>query len=286
MLEWQVAVSDGLFRVGVVGAGIVLAAGITAVRFCGSVSLPPKPAGPAAATQQQLITKSVASPTMYRDFLGKDAALAGVRTPTVEDMSKKLVFRLDEGRRVLEVGQRPVEVAGLALVVQRNDDALVLDITNVTGTDIAYQVVTTPSPNLASCTSVAPLPFNAMVIAKAQHETRVECAWRKGMSIVVTRVETVELSPLAAWYVAQLPPAVVGIDDRIARGHRAPQTGESCSTVIGQVVKNGLETGQIAWRDLIDFYARHRCQTYQFPASYRAFTADNQQAIPASASGM
>ena len=47
------------------------------------------------------------------------------------------------------------------------------------------------------------------------------------------------------------------------------------------VVRNGLDRGDLQWRDLVDFYARHRCQTYQFPVSYKALKQDGERPIPA-----
>jgi hypothetical protein len=80
---------------------------------------------------------------------------------------------------------------------------------------------------------------------------------------------------------SQVPPTVVGIEERIARGHRGVQTGESCSSMLSQVVRTGIDRGDIGWRDLVDFYSRHRCQTYQFPPSYRALKSDGERALPA-----
>ncbi len=50
---------------------------------------------------------------------------------------------------------------------------------------------------------------------------------------------------------------------------------------MSQAVRSGIERHEISWRDLVDFYARHRCQTYQFPTSYRALTSDGERPIPA-----
>ncbi len=245
--------------------------------------MPPKP--PPAAGTQQIVDDVNASPTVYQDYLAKDAAIAGVRTPTYNEMSRKLLYRVDEGRRVLEVGEPAINAAGLKLTVQRSGNAIVLDIENTTPVDLAYLVLTAPIPNIAGCSAVPAEPFNAMVIGKGQHETRVECAWRQGMAIAVTRVETVELSPLSAWYLSQVPARQVGIEDRIARGHKRPKA-DRCIALTSQVLRNGIESGEISWRDLVDFYARHRCQTYVFPAEYRAFTESAQQKIPVMPKGM
>ncbi|MBS1121759.1 MAG: hypothetical protein H6Q90_3987 [Deltaproteobacteria bacterium] len=278
------SLSDEQFRFGVLGAGLLLVAGITVARFCGDVSLPPKPDGPSAGGTGPIEDLN-ASPAAYQDHLAKDAAVAGVRTPTYDEMSRKLLHRVDEGRRVLEVGSPAIDAAGLKLTAQRSGDVLVLDIENTTQSDLAYLVVTTPSPNISGCDAVVPLGFNAMVISKGHHEVRVECAWRSGMAIIVSRVETVELSPLSAWYVSLVPPRQVGIDDRIGRGHQRPKV-DRCIALSSQVLRTGIENGEIAWRDLVDFYARHRCQTYIFPAEYRAFTVDGEQKLPAVPKGM
>lgn len=265
----------------------MLVAGITLVRFCGEVSLPPKPppVGPTGSSRQ-LLQKGTASPAVYLDHLSKDAAAAGVRTPSVDDMGRKLVYRVDEGRHVLEVGQPAIEIAGLKLRVDRSGESMVLQIDNTTMSDLGYAVTTKLTPNVAGCNSARVLPFNAMVLTKGGSETRVECIYRDGVSLAVTRVETVEVSPLSAWYLSLVPPMMVGIEERVARGHRAPESAEKCSPVLSQAVRSGLESGEIGWRDLVDFYARHRCSTYRFPMVYRAFKSDGERALPAVPTGM
>lgn len=280
------AISDVQFRAGVVGGAALLVLGITVVRFCGSVSLPPKSiAAPVASsggggTSGNVVDESNASPVVYSDYLSKDAGIAGVRTPTVDEMSRVLPYNTSGQRQVLEVGQT-IEAAGLKLSAQRQGDAIALEIVNVTQGDLAYRVVTDPTPKIAGCNSVPPLQFNAMIIARGEHQVRVECAWRSGMALAITKVESIEVPPLSAWYLNQVPPSQVGIDDRLARGHRIPRGAERCISLSSQAVRNGIENGEIQWRDLVDFYARHRCQTYQFPASYRAITQDGQRRIPA-----
>jgi hypothetical protein len=154
-------------------------------------------------------------------------------------------------------------------------------IQNLVDSDLGYEVMTDPSTGASICSSVRPLPINAMVIAKGGSETRTECAWREGMSLAVTKVETVEVGPLSSFYLSQVPPALVGIDSRIARGHHGVDSKEPCPGVISQVVRGSLERGDLGWRDLVDFYARHRCQSFQFPISYRAFKSDNERSLPA-----
>lgn len=275
--------SEQQYRFGVLAGAVALVAVITYLRFCGSVGLPPKPPAPTgpSGTQSELLSHATTSPTIYKGFIESDANAAGVRTPTIEEMSRKLSYRVDEARHIVEPGQPPIEVAGLRLRLERTSDQVVMVIQNLLDSDAAYNVVSAPSIGGNACNSARPLSFNAMVIAKGASERRTECTWRDGMSIIVTKVETMELAPLPAWYVSQVPPQVVGVEDRIARGHRGVDAKEKCSGVSSQVVRTGLDRGDIGWRDLIDFYSRHRCQTYQFPSKYRAFRSDAERPLPA-----
>lgn len=218
---------------------------------------------------------------MYKGFLESDAATAGAPVPSIADMSKKLSYRVDEVRHVLNPGDAPIEVAGLRIHLERSDESVIMVIDNKLDSAVGYNVVSSASSGSSGCMAASPLPYNAMAIAKGGSERRTECKWRDGLSIIVTKVETLELLPLQAWYLSQVPPVQVGMEERLARGHHGVQTGEKCSPIMGAVVRTGLERGTIGWRDLADFYARHRCQTYQFPSSYRAFKEDGERPIPA-----
>lgn len=265
----------------------MLVASLTLVRFCGSVSIPPKSAPPApSGTSTQLVQKGLASPVVYKEFLDKDATLAGLRVPSIEEMARKLPHAVDDTRYVLEIGQPPIDAAGLKLSVEREENVFVLRIENPGTTARAYSVITTPTPKISGCSSAPPIAHNAIVIEKGATERRVECAWRDGMALAVTRVETLELPPLSAWYLSLLPPALIGVDERFARAHRGAESREKCATVVSQAVRSGLEQGQIGWRDLADYYARHRCATYRFPMSYRAFEKDGDRPLPVAEPGM
>lgn len=271
------------FRFGVLAGGAIVVGIITYLRFCGSLSLPPKPPPPAgpSGTQQQLLARSTSSPAVYQTFLQNDAAAAGVQAPSIEEMSRKFAYRGDDARHVLELGKPPIDLAGLRLHLERTNDQVVLVIKNLTDSQIAYEVSTQPSIPASACMRASPLPYNAMVIDKGASATRTECIWRDGLSIIVTKTETMEIPELAAHYLSLVPPPLVGIEDRLARGHRGGSTKEPCSTVLSQAVRGGMDRGDIGWRDLADFYARHRCQTYQFPSLYRAFKSDGERALPA-----
>lgn len=279
--------SDQTFQIGAVAGGAVLIGILSYVRFCGSVSLPPKGPPPVVATgtERQMIERASQSPEQYREFLSKDATQAGTPAPTIDEMSRKLPYRVDEARHVLEAGQPPIELAGLRLRVVKGVETFNLEIQNVTGSNAAYNVVTEPIPNASSCTKVDPLPLDVLVIPKGSTEVRVECSWHDGIALAVKKVETLELGPLQSYYVSEVPPDFFGIDYRIARAHHGVENKQGCGHRSGSVM-TGIDRGEISWRDLVDFYARHRCQTYHFPASYRAFTQDGQKQLPAVGAGM
>jgi hypothetical protein len=282
-------ISDPQFRVGVVLAGLAAVVAISTVRFCGRLSLPakPPPPFPTGGVSRHLAPTAEATAAAYQDFLARDAARAGLTPPALDAMARALPYRADAARRVLEVGEPALEVGGLrlrALHVLAPIDGLALEIENATGADLAYEVVTQPIAG-ANCATAPVLPFNAMTVAHGHRETRVECAWRAGISLAVLRIETLEVPPLSVWYLNHVAPGAVGIDPRVARGHHV-DTSEPCALVMPQAVRSGLERGEIGWRDLVDFYARHRCQTYQFPMKYRAFRTDGEHGLPAARPGM
>ena len=276
----HMAAVDSQYKLGVLGGGAVLIGLITIVRFCGSVSLPPKPPPPAAptGTQQELMAHAVDLPGVYLDYVRTDAAAASVAAPSLKDMQRKFPYHADDATRLIAPGQPPIDVAGLRIHLEISGDAVVMKVDNQLPTDLAYEITTTS--NLGpTCNSARVLPFDAMVIRKGGSETRTECVYRADSQLRITKVETIELSPLSSYYIEHVPPSLVQIDPRIARGHHA--SGQMCSEVVAQSVRAGIERHEISWRDLVDFYARHRCQTYQFPQSYRALTADGERPIPA-----
>jgi hypothetical protein len=283
----SVSITDAQYRIAVVVAGLGLIVAMTALRWFGELSLAAKSPPPSApsGTSSELLTRSSASRAVYLDLVARDAAVAGAPVPTLDELSRTLPYRVDEVRHVLDVGQPALEAAGVRLRAVRLPEGLGLEITNATGSDIAYEVATATIP-ATQCSTASILAFNAMTIRKGMHETRVECVWHDGIALAVTRIETVELAPLSAWYLDHVPPSVVGIEPRVARGHLAPGSAPRCASALSQAVRSGLERGEIGWRDLVDFYARHRCQTYQFSSTYRALKLDGERGIPAVSAGM
>ena len=124
---------------------------------------------------------------------------------------------------------------------------LVLVIENPGDHDLAYDIVTKPSYGTRACGARDVLPFNAMVVPRHGVVRRSECVWRGGMVLGIDRVETLELSPLEAYYVSRVPPLAIGIDLRLAQGHKPllPMGVRLCNVVMSQSIRAGLESGAV-----------------------------------------
>ena len=271
-------------RIGAAAAAVGLALAITSLRFCGAVSLPSKPEPPSEslATSQDVLRAASETEGSWLGYIDRDAATAGVAAPSATAMAKKLVYRSDEGHHSLAPGEPALEVAGLRLTAIASRGTLSLRVENRTERDVAYHVVTRPSP-ASACTRRDLLPHNAQVIAKGGREERSECEYHDGMSLEIDRIESIELAPLQAYYVSRVPPIALGSEPRLARGHEPelPAGQAICNLTPSQAQRAAIENGAVTWRDLVDFYARHRCDTYRFPTYYRAFMKDGEMPLPA-----
>jgi hypothetical protein len=125
--------------------------------------------------------------------------------------------------------------------------------------------------------------YNAHVVAARAREIRDECTYRSGMALEISVVESIDLAPLQAFYLSKVPPRALGAEPRLAAAHEPelPGGAQVCNIAVSQALRAGLDSGAIQWRDLVDFYARHRCETYQFPLQYRAFVRDGERPLPA-----
>ena len=280
---------DRTFKLIVGGCTAALVGVLMFVRFCGDLSVPAKPPPPVATVATggnatDLLVSASASASAWEQFLINDASSAHVATPKPAEMTRVLPHKVDDKPFTLSVGGEPNEVAGVLLSVDREgsgDEAmLVLTIENRTDIDLAYEVVTRPSVGERTCQSREILFYDANVVGARRRERRSECVYREDMVLAVQRVETVELPPLAGWYVSRLPPSALTLETRLTKGHKPFSGAPVCNVMMSQAIRSGLETGEIEWRDLVDFYARHRCDTYQFPQGYKAFRKDGERQPP------
>ncbi len=278
-----------MLRWGTLSAVVALAIGIASTRMCGDVDLPPKMAPPSVSgTTGDIIKTTSTSRASWRQEIENDARTLGVPAPSDTDLARAFVHRVDGEPFVIAPGEASHESAGLRLTASAIDEdgtnrqAMALTIENLTDSDLAYHVVTTPRPGGAGCNERLVLAHDANVVRRRGKVTRTECVYRQGMSLAVERVETIALGALSSAYVSRLPPAAFGTEPRLVRGHRPelPNGMGVCTTVASQSVRAEIENGTISWRDLVDFYARHSCATYQFPEGYKAFEGKGELKLP------
>jgi hypothetical protein len=279
------------FRAGTAIVAIGAAAAIAWVRFFGDVPMPPRPPPPepSAVDSRAALAAATDSEGAWRSFLEQDARTAGLPTPSPEQMSKPLVFRAEREAKLLAPGDPPIELAGLRLEVKvvADDDGpdklLALEITNLAEHDLAYLVVTSPQPGGPACNTRTLLVHDAMVVARRATTERSECTYVAGMKLQIDRVETAEVDGLQSVYLSRVPPTGVGADPLLAKAHRPhlPNGILPCNLAMSQLLRSAIENGTVGWRDLIDFYARHRCDSYRFPTGYRAFERDAERPLPA-----
>ena len=284
-------VDDRQFRIGVLVLAGLLAVGLVRLRFCYSVTLPAKITAPEVddVSLGQIADAVQSNPSVYTGYLQKDAELYGVsQTPTLEQMSVAFRYQVDDSKHTLdpEGDGTLVEAAGLrlSLAVQQVPNTaslmMLLVIENTTNKDLAYQVVTRPSVGTQPCGRKATRAHNAMAIQAGARQERSECLYQRGWTLEIERIETMELPRLSFFYVSRVPPEVVGLDARVSRGHE-PASGRLCSVMLPATIRNAREKGTLTWRDFVDFFARHRCDTYRFPDGYKAFTKDAERSLPA-----
>ena len=278
------------FRIGVLILAALVAVGMVRLRFCSEMTLPAKVAAP-EPREISLgdVTSSLGeSPSIYAGYLEKDAETYGVApVPEAKDMSRVLRHQVDDARQRLDPKKNPsIESAGLKLSISVRKiegtplKMMVLGIENLTEKDLAYRIVTEPKGGAKACRRKVTLIHNAMAIKAGARVERSECLYRRGWTLELQRVETLELPSLSFFYVSKVPPEVVGIDSRVGGGH-APPVGRPCRILLPGTIRNARDAGDLTWRDLTDFFARHRCETYRFPEGYKALSEDGQVTLPA-----
>jgi hypothetical protein len=278
---------DPTTKIGVLAGGAALVALLVFVRFCGDVTVAPRPGKPAKAREKsvgQVTRETNADTETYLKGIASDAARAGLPVPSLEDLGKVFAFQRDDRRFTLVPDAAAVDIAGLRIAARSfraagSEKLLVLEITNPGASPIAYQIETEISGGDPACFGRTILEHNAMVVAPGKTERRSECEFKRGLEVYVARVETAVLSPFAAFYVSRLQPQAVGARERIANGHK-PVGVPLCGLAMSASIRSALSEGSVRWRDLVDFYARHSCEIYQFPMEYKAFTSDQERPLP------
>ncbi len=266
-----------------------MAVGMALLFGGGPPPAPPRPRLPSAPAPTAADMKY--SATLYRALVEQDAKAFGVVAPSADELAARFPY-FDElpARRKLHGGGK-VHTAHLAisLIIRREQgavegqsfraDHLVLKIENLTKHHLAYRVMTEVR-DAVRCEAKGVIPHDA--IALAPHETilRTECLLQKTGEIDLTRIEVMEIPALAYFYVSRLVPALCLYDPRTAAGHTILKGSICPQTFSWRDIRDGAARGEIDWRDIIDYYARHNCEEYAFFPGYR-YRTDAAAPLPA-----
>lgn len=255
---------------------------------------PPAPDKPRAPSIAETSFGSAVrfSPVAYKAQLETDAKKFDVPPMTVSQIAAPNPYfeEWKSHRKLGGGGKLDTNHLSIALVVQKHEggqaagqvynvDHLVLRIENKTPRYLAYRVETEVN-NLRKCLAKGVIPQNAIVLEPGQTVYRTECLYRTDQWVDVTHVEVIEMPALSAYYVARLPPALILYDERASTGHR-PLRGNTCpQTFSWREIRDGAERGELGWRDVIDFYARHNCDDYTFFSRYRYRVSADDPPLP------
>lgn len=184
------------------------------------------------------------------------------------------------GRRVLTTPSLELRVQSKRLWVGAEGQGmraphLVLSITNRTPHYLAYRVVTRVANE---CRNKAAIEHNALALKPRQQVSRSECVLRQADSLVVERVEVMQLPALGYYYVSRLDPPRLRQPERTSAGHTFADL-QPCRLLPWDTLRSAMAAPN-GWRNVLDFYARHNCDEYSFFPSYR-WSAAGPSELPA-----
>jgi len=270
---------------GVAGLGVGMA-----ILFAGGPPpAPPRPhIAPAPAPTAAAMKYSA---TMYRGLIEQDAKTFGVTAPSATAWSAPFPYANElKAPRPLRPGAKlQTPHLRVSLITRREEgavegqsfraDQLVLRIENLGGQYLAYRVVTRV-PDPGRCEAKGALPGNAIALRPRETVERTECLFQTATAVTVISVEVIEIPSLSYFYVSRLTPGSILYEPRVSDGHVIPMGTVCPQTFSWREIRDGAARGDLGWRDIIDFYARHNCEEYTFFAAYRSRT-DGSAPLPA-----
>jgi hypothetical protein len=278
---------NAMLAIGLVVCGVLVVVALLGLRFFGKAEPVHTPAPVAAPVAQAVNTTVKFAPGYYKGTVEEDAKKYKIPAPSIEALAAPLAYTEElSAPRTMKPDKDQYETPHLRLAThvvkewsttgsaQRlRVEHLLLSITNRGARPIAYRV-DTKLPNDARCKNKAALAQNAVALKPGETIERSECMWAKGMSLDLQKIEVLELTDLGYFYVSRLIPGQVLLDERAASGHVPPDKLKSCAFVPWREIHAASEHPDgVKWADVLDFYARHNCDEYTFPTSYRRWTA-------------
>jgi hypothetical protein len=111
---------------------------------------------------------------------------------------------------------------------------------------------------------------NAQALRPDEIAEVVVCAG--GGAIRIEDVQVLEVSELGHRYLSQVPPAAMALDEVTDAAHHPLESVERCRLDPGTSA-GPIASGVASWSDVADYFARHDCHRFAFPAGYRRATA-------------
>ena len=253
--------------------------------------LPPKPPMPDLGTSnlEALSKKLINTSDSYFQYLLDDSK--SFNLDKVVDsivMTKVFPYKIDKDTKEL-VPNKAVRVGPLAITLTKakagsqTKHAWDLIVENKTRHYLAYNVQTELSLSLKQCRlkGATTLKHNAIVLRPREKIRRSECQSLKPVKIKVAKVESMKVPEISYFYLSAVPPKSLALDLRTSIGHDTGSSIFKCSMVSRVSLTRDIKNKKVGWRDLIDFYGRHRCKSYSYVRGYKAFDSDNQTPLPA-----
>ncbi|MBL4636879.1 MAG: hypothetical protein JKY56_23710 [Kofleriaceae bacterium] len=280
-------VTDTQFKALVIFVVVVVVGVVTRVRFYGDFEFPREPRRPTVHVGDLLdVSEKIEGSTdAYELHLQEDSVTFGVGRVTLREMSEEFLYQTDRERRVLEVGEG-VRILDLKLTLKKEtpksayNAQMMLTIENRSKIPVAYKITTSLSSGDLACTNMVHVAHNGIAILPGASTTRSECSYKKDRTLIISKVETVQLPTLGYYYLSSIRASEM-LGTRRLKGHKAPLRSMACDGLQSTRQKIAIERGDILWRDIVDFYARHRCNTYSFFEGYKAFQGDGEEKLPA-----
>jgi hypothetical protein len=246
--------------------------------------MPPLPPEPPPVATTKVVGDLRFTESYYRAMLDEDSKRYGISPPvTAEQMGAPFPYFLELAQpkrltRPRDYVDTPHLRIGFELVndwvgagslgggIKTNYAQLTIE--NKTTAYLAYRVDTRMSTE-TQCGDVPAMAHTANAIRPLDVVRRSECLWGRSGYVSITRVEVMEINQLSYDYLNRLNAAHLLIAPRVARQHEATGGGRPCSTVPWVAMQPAIHAGELMWRDIVDYYARHSCDEYAFPLTYR-----------------
>ncbi|MCB9555690.1 MAG: hypothetical protein H6707_06265 [Deltaproteobacteria bacterium] len=258
--------------IGLAVLSIALMIWLTAAALRSANQLPDPGPAPERQLTGSLAAKHAAAD--FRDAVTERARQAGMPGFPLEELAAATHFRREFSGRQLLKGGKKLTTHSLQLSAHRRKIwvglegqrvrlmHILLIVKNRTNRPLAYRIITRAS---RSCDKRAILRHNMFALGPREQLVRAECTGSG--PFVVQRIETLSLSRLGYHFVSRLSPDAFGLSSALNDAHI---TGKlpPCRLLPQRLLARTLAQDANGWRDIIDFYARHDCDRYNFYAGY------------------